>query len=85
MPEDSDFANYKEMLETKFIWIGIVEDLQASVDILAGRLGFSPVSIEHLNAFPRDEKLSSEIAENFIATNRLEFELYRYVFEHYKT
>lgn len=81
MPCDLTVKNYKQILETKFIWIGLSENLQASVDILSKLLGFERASINHVNASKRDEELSSINRKAFIDNNQSEFEIYQYVQE----
>jgi len=79
MPCELTPANYKEILETKFVWIGLVENLHADVNDLAGKLGFAQVLLERINASPRDEELSPLLRQAFIRANALEFEIYRYI------
>ena len=82
MPCDLTAENYKQILESKFIWIGLVENLRTSVDILAGHLGFEQVPVNYINVSERDEVLSPDTREEFIRNNRLEFKIYRYVKEY---
>jgi hypothetical protein len=70
--------NYRETIETKFVWIGLVEKLQMHVDGLAEVLGFSPVTVDRLNASNRDEELSSAARLSFFENNQLVFEIYNY-------
>lgn len=79
MPWEMTRENYKEILETQFVWIGLVENLQRDIDVLAGLLGLPPVQVNRVNSFDRDEMLSPGIREAFTAENRLEFEIYHYV------
>ncbi len=81
MPCEFTPANYKGILETKFVWIGLVENLQESVARLARGLGFVPVPLERVNASPRDEELSLALRQAFIQANDLEFEIYHYAKE----
>jgi hypothetical protein len=73
--------NYREFLEERFVWIGLVEDLEEALPVLAGRLGFAPAAIGRINASPRDEELSPARREEFLRANRLEVEIHRYVAE----
>ena len=79
MPCQLTRTNYREILETKFIWIGLVENLRESLAVLARALGFEPVPPERINAAPRDEALSPVPREAFLQANALEFEIYRYI------
>ena len=79
MPGGITRENYKEIIETKFVWIGLVENFLVHVGNLAQTLGVSAVTVERLNISKRDEELSSGDRRNFIANNPLEFEIYKYV------
>jgi len=81
LPGDLNPENYQEVLESRFVWIGLAENLDRAVPVLAARLGFSPVPIERINVSPRDEDLSPDLREEFIHNNRFEFEIFRYVRE----
>src|SRR6185369_3109188 len=48
-PYEVTLDNYEEMFEKYFVYVGITEELQTSVDGLAERLGFASVPIERLN------------------------------------
>lgn len=79
MPREMTRENYKEIIETQFVWIGLVENVQRHVDGLAEALGVAAVTVDRLNAADRNEEVSSGIRQNFIENNPLEFEIYRYV------
>jgi len=71
--------NYREIIETKFVWIGLAENIQTHVNDLATALGFPSAEMGRLNTAIRDEELSSAVCNKFIENNPLEFDLYRYV------
>ena len=73
--------NCKEVMGNDFIHIGIMEDLQASMDILARKLGFPPVTIPYKNRSGRDEKLSRWRKYRFILENRLAYSIYNCALE----
>jgi hypothetical protein len=79
MPFELTLDDYRRLLETHFIWIGMVEKLQFSVDRLADSLGFNRVQIPKLNVSKRDEYLSEASKEIFMSNNRLEFEIFTYI------
>jgi len=81
LPGDLTPANYRQILETKFVWVGLVENLEDSLPELAGRLGFAPIPLERLNASPRDEELSPSLRRAFVRANGLEFAIYQYARE----
>lgn len=84
MPYEMTLENYKEILDKYFIYIGIVDDLQTSVNVLARKLGFPPVEIEHSNISERDEEVLKEVREEYKNKYPLEYAIYNYALEHYK-
>ena len=77
--------NYREVLEKRFVWIGLVENLDESIQVLARRLGFKPEAIGRINVSSRDEELSPEVKAEYLNNNRLEFEIHRYLRESWQT
>ncbi len=78
MPWELTADNYKETLETAFVWVGFTENLQESIDELARLLGFSTVQIGRINVSSRDEDLSPTVRDTFLADSAFEFEVYDY-------
>src|SRR5262245_41671739 len=76
LPYEVTLDNYEEMFEQYFVYVGITEDLQTSVDMLAQRLGFASVPIERLNTSVHDEEVTAEIREEFVSTHPLEYAIY---------
>ncbi len=79
MPREMARENYIEIIETQFIWIGLVDNLQTHVEALALLLEVSPAPVERVNISTHDEELSEALRWNFYKNNPLEFEIYRYV------
>lgn len=84
LPAGISLNNYRQILEEKFIYVGIAEDLQRSVEQLAIRLGFPPVKTQFQNVSPRKEGIPDGAREEFIRNNPLEMALYEYALENYK-
>lgn len=84
MPYEMNMNNYKEILEKNFIYIGVTEDLQTSIDILANNLGFPTVKIEYLNTSERYQEIEEGLKEEFIMKNPLEYAIYDYALKNYK-
>lgn len=79
-----DATNYRDIINKYYIYIGIVEDLQTSLQNLATCLGKSPFSeIPRENASSRDEGASEKAKEVFRDRNRFEYEIYDYVVDIY--
>jgi hypothetical protein len=71
--------NYREFIESHFVWVGLVERLQTDVDRLAAILGVPTVAVSHLNAAVYSEELSPSLRCDFMERNRFEFEIYAYM------
>jgi hypothetical protein len=83
-PPDISLNNYRQILEEKFIYIGIAEDLQDSVNQLAEKLGVSGLTVPMENVSARKEKIPDSAREEFIMNNPLEMAIYEYALERYK-
>jgi hypothetical protein len=83
LPSDLTPDTYREIFETRFVWIGSVEQLSTSTGRLARILGFKPAVIPRVNISARTETLAPELRDSFIERSRFEFEIYQYVMEHY--
>jgi hypothetical protein len=76
--------NYKEILEKYFVYIGITEDLQTSVNVLAKKLGFDPVTLRYVNVSNHDEEVPPGMREEWMKNHPLEYALYEYALTHYR-
>jgi len=76
--------NYRQIIDKRFVYVGITEDLQTSVDMLANKLGVSSVLAPVKNISPRREKIPESAREEFIHNNPLEYAIYEYVLSRYK-
>ena len=83
MPYEMTMDNYEEILEKHFVYVGIAEDLQTSVDVLANKLGFLSVEVERRNIAERDEEVSEEVKQEFINNNQLEYAIYEWALRNY--
>src|SRR4051812_44760915 len=84
-PSEVTLETYEEMFERQFVYVGITEDLQTSVEVLARRLGFQPVEVGRLNTSVHDEEVTAEMREEFVAQHPLEYAIYNYAVSHYKS
>jgi hypothetical protein len=83
MPYEITMDNYEEIFEKHFVYVGIAEYLQASVDVLADKLGFPSVEVERRNIAERDEEVSEEVKQEFINNNQLEYAIYEWALRNY--
>lgn len=73
--------NYKEIIDKNFIFIGIMEEYQKSIDILSFVLNKASHYIPHKNISTYDEDILSEVKEDFIKRHELEYLIYSYAKE----
>jgi hypothetical protein len=64
-PQDITLDNFQAKLTSKFVYIGIVEDLGKSVQMLANILGKPEVEVPVLNASEYDEIIPEHLREGF--------------------
>ncbi len=84
LPGTLTLDNYIEILETRFVYLGVSEDLQVSVDQLAARLGFAGGPVPQINVSKYDETLDPALATKFERSRPLEYAIYHYALEHYR-
>lgn len=78
LPEDMNQANFKDYFQSRFVWVGMVDDLSRHVEALSQRLGFPETVLPHINQSPRDETLSAALVAEFRERNRWLFDLVDY-------
>jgi len=78
-------ANYREVLEERFLHVGIAEDLQESACALASTLGLPSPQVGRLNGVQHTEGVSREVRDDFIARHELEYAVYEHAKRHYKS
>ena len=78
LPSNITLENYQQVLQEQFLYIGITESLQNSVNILAQKLGFSSMMVLETNVLERTESIPDGAREEFIKNNPLEMAVYRY-------
>lgn len=86
-PDDMNLNNFKDYLNSNFIYIGLAEDMQTSVDKLSEKLGFKSKKVPHKNKSTREDQHEYELEdlrEDFINRNILDWEIYQYVKSNYK-
>ena len=84
LPQKISIDNYNQILDERFVYIGITEDLQASVNSLSEKLGFSTVSLPVKNISQRTEDVTEDMRNKFIQNNPLEMAIYEYALARYK-
>jgi hypothetical protein len=83
MPYEVTMDNYQDLFETHFVHVGVVEDLQTSVNVLALRLGFPTVEAARTNPSARDEDVPEAVQAEFVENNPLAYAIYHYALRIY--
>lgn len=84
LPPHLTMQNFRDEFEKKFVYIGIIEDMDTSLKKLSERLGFKPPEQVWINKSERVEELSVSTREKFIKDNTFAFEIYKYALQNYK-
>ncbi len=84
-PEKLTHSNFKELISKQFIYIGIMEDYQFSVNKLAQKLSFEPVRVNKTNVSDRFEAVDKSLRDEFFEKHTLEYEVYQYIKSIYRT
>ena len=69
-------SNWREHIEQHFIWIGVTENLQDSLDIIAEKLGKPRKQVPVINVSPRNEEATDEMRREFRDRHALEYQVY---------
>ena len=83
-PKDITMENYQQILTERYLYIGITEDLQNTVDQLAVILGFPSVKVPVKNESIRDEELSDSLEAEFRQKHPLEYAIYEFALNNYR-
>ena len=82
-PQDLTLANYREKLASQFVYIGVFEDLQTSIDRLALALNQSTMTLPVSNASEYDETVPEDLREQFYFDYPLPKKIYDFAVENY--
>jgi hypothetical protein len=80
-PDHVTTDNYIEVIETNFIEVGIIEQLETSLSRLAKKLGktYNEGSVQRLNVSQKESNIPNDVRDEFIEKNSLEYLVYNYV------
>lgn len=79
LPPEINEDNYERVLRQNFLYIGLTEELQKSVDELARVLGFPTAEVPHKNTSEWSEDIPAGAREQFRTDNPLVFAIYDFV------
>lgn len=85
LPIDIDLTNYWQKLSERFVYIGIFEDLTASIKTIAELLGQKPFEIPRLHASIYDEPVPESLRETFYRDYPLLKRIYDFAAAHYRS
>ncbi|MGI9517577.1 MAG: hypothetical protein ACR2NP_11045 [Pirellulaceae bacterium] len=83
LPQDITLQNYEERLATRFIYIGIQEDLTISINRLAKILGKPMIDLGRFNESEYDEPVPVWLREKFYRDYPLLHVVYEFAKDHY--
>lgn len=84
-PQDITMDNYKNIIETHFIEIGVTEHMEESIQRISAKLNkqYDRLSARRLNVSKRDSRVPYELKEEFIEKHSLEYAVYNYALSKY--
>lgn len=81
-PDNINENNYKEKIENNFIFLGVMEEYQKSIDILAKKLNKERVIIPQRNIAKRDVyEIDSELIKKIRSKYKIDYLIYSYALE----
>ena len=75
-PDDITIDNFRDVLEERYVFIGVTERLQESANVIAAKLGRAETTIPHRNVSSRTEEVPPGARDEFRAENELAFSVY---------
>ena len=84
MPADMNLSNFREVIESRFVYIGLLEDISYSIEAMSKKLGFELSRIHRLNSSARFQDVSDSVRKKFIDNHPFEFEIFDYVRNNYR-
>jgi hypothetical protein len=76
LPWQINENNYREIFEKNFVHIGVVENLQRSMDIMADKLEKPRVKVPKLNLSKSFDRPSAQAVDTFRKKRMLDYKLY---------
>lgn len=84
-PQDLTVENCHDLLSERYLYIGVMEDLDYSVGALATILGFVNPGAAHSNIAERNEDVPNHLRERFIEANPLAYAIYDFAQSTYRS
>lgn len=84
LPQDVTIENYRERLSSRFVYLGVFEDLQTSIDNLGKIFGKESADLPHINVSKYDEPVPEHLREEFYQDYPLLKRIYDFAVENYR-
>ena len=85
LPRDITLENCRQRLADRFVYIGVFEDLQTSIDNLGKIFGKSAADLPHINVSKYDESVPEHLREKFYHDYPLLKRIYDFAVETYQS
>jgi hypothetical protein len=85
LPQDITLENYRERLGSRFVYMGVFEDLQTSIDNLGKIFGKESADLPYINVSKYDETVPEHLREKFYHDYPLLKRIYDFAVENYRT
>ena len=85
IPQDITLQNYEAKLHDRFVYIGVFEDLQTTIDNLGKILGKESAVLPHINVSKYDEMVPEHLRKKFYHDYPLLKRIYDFALENYQT
>jgi hypothetical protein len=83
LPGEYTLDNYRQQIEEKFVFVGITEKFEYSINLLSQSLNFKNPAVKRLNRSCRYQKISPKFKKKFMDDHPLEYAFYDYIMETY--
>ncbi|HHL31128.1 MAG TPA: hypothetical protein ENJ41_00990 [Oceanospirillales bacterium] len=86
-PEKVTMENFRNIIDSRFIEVGLMEYLDESMHRIATKLGqkYTTGDIPHLNHAKKTTDIPYEIKQEFMQQHQLEYAVYHYVLSRYES
>jgi hypothetical protein len=81
LPAEINETNYKEVLNSQFIYVGVIENYQQSINNLASILQKPTHYVMQINRSTYDEEIDRLVRDDFFKRHKLEMLIYDYLVE----
>ncbi len=78
LPEQVDSSDFHHFLERRFVYLGILEKMQESADIMAKLLGKPRMRVPSLNTNPHFSEADPALRDEFRMRQRRAYDIYHY-------